>query len=58
MNVDMSIEEQEKQNQGTRTLKEVKPEKPEGALRVNGMTKNQEPVIEPDEYQTTVSKHP
>jgi hypothetical protein len=40
INVDMSEEEQEQQNQGTRTLKEVQLENPKGALRFNGTGTN------------------
>jgi hypothetical protein len=55
MNVDMPIEEQEQQNQGTGNL--VQPENPE-APRVNGMTTNQETTVKPDKSQTTMSNHP
>jgi len=33
-------------------------ENPEEALRLNGMSLNQEAATEPEESQTTVSKHP
>jgi hypothetical protein len=58
MNVDMSTEAQEPQNQDAETLKEVQPENTEAAPRVNGTMLNLEATVEPDESQTIVSDHP
>jgi hypothetical protein len=57
-NIDRPTEVQEQQNQDAETLKEAQPENTEAALKVNGMTTNQEATIEPDESQTTMSDHP
>jgi hypothetical protein len=58
MSKEIPTKVQEQQNQEEETLKEVKPENTEAALKFNGTTSNPTPTVEPDESQMTISDHP